>query len=136
MNTYKLGPDPHSTFREGKAEKVMEDVLNKYLEKYQSDIPSYPPLAGFFRIFLALAHPPAFLKYVFLPAFSETCYSFSLRSLFFLKTYNIFLRNTFKRGCFQSFFALLSYVVASSLKYRLAHSNYLNHQYHTVPKNR
>ena len=37
MNTYKLGPDPQSIFREGKAQKVMEDVLNKYLEKYQYD---------------------------------------------------------------------------------------------------
>ena len=79
--------------------------------------------------------PPAFLKYVFFPAFSKTCYSFSLRSLFFLKAY-IFLRNTFKRGYFKSFFALLSCVVARSLKYRLVHSYCLNHQDHTVPKNR
>ena len=79
--------------------------------------------------------PLAFLKYVFFPAFSEICYSFSLRSLFFLKIY-IFLSNTFKRGYSQSFFALLSCVVTRSLKYRLAHSNCLNHQDHTVPKNR
>ena len=36
-NTYKLGPDPQSTFREGKVKKIIEDVLNRYLEKYEYD---------------------------------------------------------------------------------------------------
>ena len=96
------------------------------------DLPSYPHLAGFSAFFQRYRIPPAFLRYVFLPIFSETCYSFSLGSLFFLKTYNIFLRNTIKRGYFQSFLALLSCVVARSLKYRLAHSNCLNHQDHIL----
>ena len=99
-----------------------------------SDLPSYPHLVGFSPIFLALRHPPTFLKYVFLPIFSERCYSFSLRSLFFLKVYNVFFRSTFKKVYCQSFFALLSCAVTRSLKYRLAHSNCLNHQDHNVPK--
>ena len=94
-------------------------LLNE--ESLNADLPSFPHLAGFYCIFLALPHLALIFK-IRLPAFSETCYSFSLRNLFFLKTYIISLKSTFKRAYFQSFFALLSCVVARSLKYRLAHS--------------
>ena len=104
---------------------------------HEADLPSYPHLAGFFRIFLVLPHPDRIFE-IRLPSciFWNMLQFFCLRSLFFLKTYNIFWRSTFKSGYFQSFLAFLSCVVARSLNYRLAHLNCLNHQDRTVPKNR
>ena len=74
-----------------------------------ADLPSYPHLASFscnFRMFL---HPATFLVYAFLPALcipsipSGTCCSFSLKSLFFLKTYYVLNQYSPERRHLQSF---------------------------------